>query len=1176
MTLTASDGMTNPTVSSGSSSSVSPTMMKRSTDVALNGVAGDRSKDTHVAPGVDDEATLNFIRRSLRGSLLISSLLGDEKHDGGETMARGNDNDSLPPLSPAASHALNLLARSAEPLVIAPQQVLIRQGQRQCDHMYVIEDGELDVFVEQGPASIPVSSTPASFPSISSFSPSTSTSPSSSSLSSRVRVRRAHRGDVVGALPFAYSIPRACTIVNNSNREVHAFAIPRTAFDRMIREDEERRKAEVASQQSGMFLSSSSLPSDTPSISSRLQHRRFLHDTLGSIPLFKHVDDELLREQLLSQFIQRLYKQGEVIIHQGDQGDSFYILEEGRAQVEVVPINSDKLIEEHAMHPEHNDAQNAAPDEPPVPRAWWRSWWRWGWNQQPEEAQTQDYGGGQAHASESRESGHPNTSADDQPICVDIVEPGKSFGELALLYNVRRSATVRCTAPSCRVWSIDAATFLAHTKRGSRLLFHIFRSFASVQLHEDDGAVPASSPTSTSAHAPSTHGRTRYFMTERDFLAAVRYTRGIGMWSEHSVEDEQQQADKEDSFFQKQVAQLKKKHEMRMRHQKHEAETDAILNPRRLKLIFRLADTSGDNLLSFAEFLLLHSLLSQPHSEMQLAFRLFDKDKNGVIDRQEFIAAIKALAADRGDRIDFDHDPLIHELFDDDHAQVKGDSTLASAAASSLAASTQSAIATPTQPPIGNGAEASRGGVKHHLMSLFHSKPSSSSPPPDSKQSHVDHAIDEHAPPVAIQASSANAELSNTSVSDTGRTLTYEQFALLLKRDKLPVYLQEMKRDLRAIDRYWSRSDMPFSLSTIEDGYGISLNLEHHDGAATASSTAHLAAENLPTPASATVTNIVRMPWKNLLAGGVAGAISRCIVAPLERIKMLFQLQGRGMKQRYVSLPQTFRLIHKEDGWRGFFKGNGSNILRASTTIALQFFFFDIYHRLILTAKRKLTHPPTVEGLAEMGEVYHDPEAMTVGTRLLAGATAGMTACVIAYPLDIVRARLTWQSGAWEGGLKGYSGIRQAFRSIYRTEGVKGFYHGLVPSLAAVVPYLGLDFAIYESLKTQLPRDEYGQCSRVHLLCCGGMAGLVGQSIAFPLDVVRRRMQVYGWSGSGVDPAQYSYLQGTFMDALRIIYKEEGIRGLYRGCGVNIIKVVPAVSVAFVLYENLRAKLDDD
>jgi solute carrier family 25 phosphate transporter 23/24/25/41 len=113
--------------------------------------------------------------------------------------------------------------------------------------------------------------------------------------------------------------------------------------------------------------------------------------------------------------------------------------------------------------------------------------------------------------------------------------------------------------------------------------------------------------------------------------------------------------------------------------------------------------------------------------------------------------------------------------------------------------------------------------------------------------------------------------------------------------------------------------------------------------------------------------------------------------------------------------------------------------------------------------------------------------------------------------------------------------------------------------------------SVYETLRTNLPpsmKNSRGDTSRIALFCCGAIAGVVGQTVAYPLDLVRRRMQVQGFSG-----IQYSY-KGGILSTMRQIVREEGVRGLYKGMIPNYVKVVPAVSVSFVVYEQMRKVLD--
>lgn len=181
--------------------------------------------------------------------------------------------------------------------------------------------------------------------------------------------------------------------------------------------------------------------------------------------------------------------------------------------------------------------------------------------------------------------------------------------------------------------------------------------------------------------------------------------------------------------------------------------------------------------------------------------------------------------------------------------------------------------------------------------------------------------------------------------------------------------------------------------------------------------------------------------------------------------------------------------------------------------------------------------------------------------KLFGGATAGVVSVVFTYPLDFVRARLTVQ-----GGLSAtqYSGIWDALKGTYRTEGVVGMYRGIVPTVLGVAPYVGLNFMVFETLRGVVPRDANGQPNSWYLLGCGAVAGACGQTAAYPMDLLRRRFQVSSMSSDGRS-AYTSTLNG-----LRHIVQHEGVKGLYKGLWPNFIKVVPSIAIMFTTNELLQ------
>jgi solute carrier family 25 (mitochondrial phosphate transporter), member 23/24/25/41 len=263
---------------------------------------------------------------------------------------------------------------------------------------------------------------------------------------------------------------------------------------------------------------------------------------------------------------------------------------------------------------------------------------------------------------------------------------------------------------------------------------------------------------------------------------------------------------------------------------------------------------------------------------------------------------------------------------------------------------------------------------------------------------------------------------------------------------------------------------------------------------------------------------------QTLFAGAVAGAVSRSIVSPFERLKILQQTQF-GPNPKYVGIVPSLRLIWREEGLRGYFRGNWANVLRIAPTSAFQFYFYDSFLKL----------------------VQPNASALTSGDRLIAGGLAGGVTLALTYPLEFIRGRLTVQTE------DKYRSLSHAFRSVVRKEGVLTLYKGLWPSLLGIVPYVGMDFAAFYTFKSMLLKDKRfckqdGTLSAVSTLSCGGIAGALAQTVSYPLDLIRRRMQVQDFVPGAV---KYSGVS----DAIVSIIRAEGWTALYKGLTANYCKV---------------------
>lgn len=106
---------------------------------------------------------------------------------------------------------------------------------------------------------------------------------------------------------------------------------------------------------------------------------------------------------------------------------------------------------------------------------------------------------------------------------------------------------------------------------------------------------------------------------------------------------------------------------------------------------------------------------------------------------------------------------------------------------------------------------------------------------------------------------------------------------------------------------------------------------------------------NLPNPISPLnqLQRTLSQPvFAAFLAGGVAGAVSRTVVSPLERLKILFQIQSGGKNEYNQSVGKGLMKMWRDEGWRGFMRGNGTNCIRIVPYSAVQFGSYNFYKRV--------------------------------------------------------------------------------------------------------------------------------------------------------------------------------------------------------------------------------------
>lgn len=317
------------------------------------------------------------------------------------------------------------------------------------------------------------------------------------------------------------------------------------------------------------------------------------------------------------------------------------------------------------------------------------------------------------------------------------------------------------------------------------------------------------------------------------------------------------------------------------------------------------------------------------------------------------------------------------------------------------------------------------------------------------------------------------------------------------------------------------------------------------------------------------------------LAGGIAGCVAKTAIAPLDRVKILFQASNPEFQKyagSWTGMFRAARVIQKESGVRGLLQGHSATLLRVFPYAAIKFVAYDQLHHVLMPTR----------------------ERETPLRRFLAGSGAGTISVLFTYPLELIRVRLAYQTRETTADASTSTSskpprpsLRRAIQTIYREgDGLRAlstsppparpatvspapqsflfthfpilkFYRGFSVTLIGIIPYAGTSFLVYGSLRSLVYNRPPGapkvKRSAPIDLTLGGLAGLISQTVSYPFEIVRRRMQV----GGLVRPGGWVGWRETVVD----IWKTRGWRGFYVGLSIGYVKVVPMTAISYMVWE---------
>ncbi|KAH8092578.1 mitochondrial carrier domain-containing protein [Cristinia sonorae] len=310
------------------------------------------------------------------------------------------------------------------------------------------------------------------------------------------------------------------------------------------------------------------------------------------------------------------------------------------------------------------------------------------------------------------------------------------------------------------------------------------------------------------------------------------------------------------------------------------------------------------------------------------------------------------------------------------------------------------------------------------------------------------------------------------------------------------------------------------------------------------------------------------------IAGGVAGSIAKTVVAPLDRVKILFQASNPDYSKYAGSWTGAFRAgaqIYRDTGIMGLLRGHSATLYRIFPYAAIKFMAYDQIEHILMPTRDQQTNL----------------------RRFTAGALAGMTSVFFTYPLDVIRVRMAFNTdtnhrpsflyaiskiyhesatSAPASASTSTSTTASPASTLFSRFPILKFYRGFTVTIAGMIPYAGTSFLIWGFLRSRFlppppPSSKAKEKSHtVADLTIGALSGAISQTASYPFEVIRRRMQVGGlthpdrWLG--------------WRETVGTIWRVSGWRGFYVGLGVGYLKIVPMTAVSFTAWQWMKRVLE--
>ncbi|KAF2636097.1 mitochondrial carrier [Massarina eburnea CBS 473.64] len=292
---------------------------------------------------------------------------------------------------------------------------------------------------------------------------------------------------------------------------------------------------------------------------------------------------------------------------------------------------------------------------------------------------------------------------------------------------------------------------------------------------------------------------------------------------------------------------------------------------------------------------------------------------------------------------------------------------------------------------------------------------------------------------------------------------------------------------------------------------------------------------------------------QDVICGSIAGVGGKYVEYPFDTVKVRLQSQPNRLPLQYNGPLDCFAKSLKQDGFFGIYRGISAPLVGAAVETSCLFFSY----RLAGDALRRSNIYPDLK----------KPEVeIPYPGMLLCGMVAGAFTSLFLTPIELVKCKMQVPLETPSTTIA-RPGILSIIGSIYRHQGIKGYWHGqlgtFIRETGGGITWFGGYEGAKHYFKGSSKKDD--DLSVVERMASGAVAGMAYNFFFYPADTVKSRMQTE-------DVQRLTGGKSTFSTVAKTLYQQHGLRGLYRGCGITVARSIPSSALIFTVYEELKKR----